>query len=51
MRAYKKVNGSYKYGSYSSSKKVKTKNNNLYFDFDWEDYEDNREVGLDFQRL
>ena len=51
VRAYKKVNGSYKYGSYSSSKKVKTKNNNLYFDFDWEDYEDNREVGLDFQRL
>lgn len=51
VRAYKKVNGSYKYGSYSSLKKVKTKNNNLYFDFDWEDYEDNREVGLDFQRL
>lgn len=51
VRAFKKVNGSYKYGNYSSSKKVTTKKNNLYFDFDWDDYEDNGEVGLDFERL
>lgn len=51
IRAFKKVNGSYKYGSYSSSKKVKTKNNSIYFDFDWEYYEDSEEIGLDFERL